>query len=278
MGERILREEGFEVVTVTDGNTALLRLRDVDPDLVLADVSLPGKSGYEICRTVKQQTGFSHVRVVLTAGLLEPFDEVQAKAAKCDAVLKKPFESSVVLDTIKPLIEAARKDKTKSPAHAEPTPEAVVVAPVVAAPVVAAPVDPAPVAVAPAKEPEPEPLVEPPPEKFRQTPTIPMSRGPFVAVPVRVVREPVVETPAGAQPPAEQALVQHPPAVPVEVRPFPITSPLQVGPEQASQAPSSTTEQIDPERIRAAVTLALDAALPKMIDEITERVLLALGH
>jgi len=41
MGERILREEGFEVVTVTDGETALIRLEDVDPDVVLADVFLP---------------------------------------------------------------------------------------------------------------------------------------------------------------------------------------------------------------------------------------------
>jgi len=41
MGERILREEGFEVVTVTDGETALIRLPDVDPDLIMADVFLP---------------------------------------------------------------------------------------------------------------------------------------------------------------------------------------------------------------------------------------------
>ena len=53
MGERILREEGFEVVTVTDGQTALMRLADVDPDVVFADVSLPRKSGYDICREIE---------------------------------------------------------------------------------------------------------------------------------------------------------------------------------------------------------------------------------
>ena len=55
MGERILREEGYEVVTVTDGQTALMRLADVDPDLVFADVSLPTKTGYEICREIKSR-------------------------------------------------------------------------------------------------------------------------------------------------------------------------------------------------------------------------------
>jgi hypothetical protein len=63
--------------------------------------------------------------------------------------------------------------------------------------------------------------------------------------------------------------VQHPPAVPVEVQqvavPTPAISPVSL-------------ENVDAERVRAAVTLALDAALPKMIDEITERVLIALGH
>ena len=94
MGERILREEGFEVVSLTDGDAAFARLSDVDPDLILADVFLPAKSGMEICRHVKSDAHMRHVRVVLTAGLLEPFDEEEARRAGCDAILKKPFEAS----------------------------------------------------------------------------------------------------------------------------------------------------------------------------------------
>jgi CheY-like chemotaxis protein len=107
MGERILREEGFEVVTVTDGETALVRLDDVDPDLILADVFLPRKSGYALCEYVKSQPRHRHVRVVLTAGLLEPLDEAEARRVGCDAIIKKPFEASAVIETIKPLVEAA---------------------------------------------------------------------------------------------------------------------------------------------------------------------------
>ena len=50
-----------------------------------------------------------HVRVILTAGLLESFDDAQAAAVQCDGILKKPFEASVVMETLKPLVEAAHK-------------------------------------------------------------------------------------------------------------------------------------------------------------------------
>ncbi len=52
-----------------NGETALLRMADVDPDLVIADVFLPGRNGFELCRHVKSL--YRHVRVILTAGLLE---------------------------------------------------------------------------------------------------------------------------------------------------------------------------------------------------------------
>ncbi|HEX5228257.1 MAG TPA: response regulator [Bryobacteraceae bacterium] len=115
MGERILRDEGFEVVSLTDGNAAMARLADVDPDLILADVFLPGKSGFELCRYVKAEPRFQHVRVVLTSGLLEPFDEDEAKRAGCDGILKKPFEPPKVVATIGPLVKEAQLARSQSP-------------------------------------------------------------------------------------------------------------------------------------------------------------------
>ncbi len=179
MGERILREEGFEVVTVTDGETALIRMNDVDPDIVMADVFLPLKSGYQLCEHVKSNARHRHTRVVLLAGLLEPVDEREAQRVKADAVLKKPFEASVVVSTIRPLAESAQFARG-------------------------------------VLEPQPAPVPEP---------------------------EPAPQAAAAA----------------------------------AAPAPAPQPE-IDPERVRAAVTLALDTAMPAIIDELTERVLIALGH
>ncbi|MBM3815121.1 MAG: response regulator [Acidimicrobiia bacterium] len=173
MGERILREEGFEVVSVTDGETAFLRLADVDPEVVIADVYLPTRNGFDLCRHIKADPALRHARVILTAGILEEFNEEDARAAGCDAILKKPFEASVVVETIKPLMDAAH-----------------------------------------------------------------FAKGLF-----------------GEQMDAQKAAVAQAVAEVVRQRP-----------------------ELDPERVRAAITLALDAALPAMIEEITERVLVALGH
>jgi len=126
MGVRILREEGFEVVSVTDGEAAVVQLADVNPDLILADVFLPGKSGVELCRLVKESPRHRRARVVLTAGILETFDEDAAKQAGCDAILRKPFEASVVVSTVRELIEqSAAEPQTEPEASTDPDPERV---------------------------------------------------------------------------------------------------------------------------------------------------------
>ncbi|MCC6859528.1 MAG: response regulator [Bryobacterales bacterium] len=161
MGERILREEGFEVVTVSSGENALLRLEDVDPDLLLVDAFLPDVSGFDICERVKGRDGDRRIPVALTAGELETVDDERLKRAQADALLRKPFEASVFTSTVKRLL-----GEEKAAAAAAPR--------------------------------------------------TPPRRPPPVAL-------------------------------------------------------------IDPERVRAAVTLALDAALPAMIEEVTRRVLIALS-
>ena len=107
MGERILSEEGYEVVTVSNADSALIRLDDVDPDVVLADTVMPGRTGYEICQYLKMSPRHRHVRVILTAGVLEPLDEAQTKRVEADGTLKKPFEATALLAAVKPLAEAA---------------------------------------------------------------------------------------------------------------------------------------------------------------------------
>jgi CheY-like chemotaxis protein len=117
MGERILSGEGYQVVWVGDGEAAALRLPEIDPDVVIADANLPGLSGIELCRYIKSSC--RHVRVILTAGQVEEVDESAARRAGCDAILRKPFEASVMLDTLRPLAEKAQQGrKTAAPAAA----------------------------------------------------------------------------------------------------------------------------------------------------------------
>jgi CheY-like chemotaxis protein len=111
MGERILTEEGYEVVTVSNADSALIRLEDADPDVVLADTVMPGRSGYEICQYLKMSPRHKHVRVILTAGVLEDFDEEQVTRAAADGTLKKPFEATALVAAVKPLAAAAEADR-----------------------------------------------------------------------------------------------------------------------------------------------------------------------
>jgi CheY-like chemotaxis protein len=97
MGERILRDEGHEVITVSDGLVAMLRLKDAQPDLIIADISMPEVSGYELCDYVKNNGGLP---VFLTAGAVEPVDESEVARVRADGVLKKPFEASLLLEAI----------------------------------------------------------------------------------------------------------------------------------------------------------------------------------
>jgi CheY-like chemotaxis protein len=107
MGERILSDEGYEVVTVSNADSALIRLEDADPDVVVADAVMPGRTGYDICQYLRMSPRHRHVRVILTSGAQEPIDEARAQLVQADGALQKPFEASALLAAVKPLAEAA---------------------------------------------------------------------------------------------------------------------------------------------------------------------------
>lgn len=124
MGERILRDEGYEVAAVTDGETALLRLKDLAPDVILADISLPTRNGYEICEYVKTSGKFPQTRVILTAGPVTAYDETRAQSAGSDGFVRKPFEASALLNTLQPLVEKPEAQAPPKAAVAAPKPVA----------------------------------------------------------------------------------------------------------------------------------------------------------
>ena len=86
-------DEGMQVITAGDGRDALEKLNQSKPDVVLADVFMPGVDGYELCKFIKQSEQFRGVPVMLLVGSFEPFDEAEAKRAGADDVVTKPFQS-----------------------------------------------------------------------------------------------------------------------------------------------------------------------------------------
>ena len=86
-----LKDQGIDVVAVGNGEAAVRKISDVKPDLVLADVFMPVRNGYEVCRYVKEDSALSHIPVILLVGAFDPLDEQEAQRVGADGVLKKPF-------------------------------------------------------------------------------------------------------------------------------------------------------------------------------------------
>jgi CheY-like chemotaxis protein len=86
-----LKDQGIEVVAVGNGEAAVRKISDIHPDLVLADVFMPVRNGYEVCRYVKEDPTLSHIPVILLVGAFDPLDEQEAQRVGADGVLKKPF-------------------------------------------------------------------------------------------------------------------------------------------------------------------------------------------
>ena len=86
-------DEGVRVVAVGNGQEAIDQIEEIAPDIVLADVFMPARNGYEVCEYVKTNEKLKHIPVMLLVGSFEPFDEAEARRVGADDILTKPFQS-----------------------------------------------------------------------------------------------------------------------------------------------------------------------------------------
>jgi CheY-like chemotaxis protein len=117
-----LKDQGIEVVAVGNGEAAVRKISDIRPDLVLADVFMPVRNGYEVCEYVKTDSTLSHIPVILLVGAFDPLDEQEAQRVGADGVLKKPF---VPPDPLISMVKSAlaRAGIALAAANAAKTPE-----------------------------------------------------------------------------------------------------------------------------------------------------------
>lgn len=87
----VFKEKGIRVVAVGNGEAACRKVPEVRPDVVLADVFMPVRNGYEVCEFVKQDPQFADTPVILLVGAFDPLDEKEAQRVGANGVLKKPF-------------------------------------------------------------------------------------------------------------------------------------------------------------------------------------------
>ena len=122
--ELTFMDEDYEVATAGNGEEALERLEEMTPDVVIADVHMPGASGFDVAKRSKQL--HPDTPVLLLVGTFEPFDEADYQASGADSYLKKPFDSQELLQRVGSLLEAA---PAAEQAAAQPEPSAFAAAP-----------------------------------------------------------------------------------------------------------------------------------------------------
>src|SRR5215211_2619422 len=89
--------DGFEV---NNGEAAIKALDEIRPSVVLADIYMPGKNGYQVCSFVRSHPVFAKIPVVLLVGAFDAFDEESAKQAGATANITKPFEPGALVDLV----------------------------------------------------------------------------------------------------------------------------------------------------------------------------------
>ena len=110
-----LKDQGIDVVAVGNGEAAVRKIADVRPDLVLADVFMPVRNGYEVCQFVKMDSALAHIPVILLVGAFDPLDEQEAQRVGADGVLKKPF---IPPDPLISMVKSALQRSGSASGHA----------------------------------------------------------------------------------------------------------------------------------------------------------------
>jgi twitching motility two-component system response regulator PilH len=100
MGRRILSDAGYDVITVNNGSSALKKIAESKPDLIVLDVYMPGYGGLEVCQRIRESQETARIPVLLTVGKLEPFKPEEARRVRADAYIVKPFEASELLTAL----------------------------------------------------------------------------------------------------------------------------------------------------------------------------------
>lgn len=102
--ELTFADEDIAVTAVGDGQEAVRRIVADPPDIVLADVGMPRRDGYEIAAFVKNDPEFARIPVLLLTGAFEPVDDARARAVRCDGILAKPFDPQVLVARVRELL------------------------------------------------------------------------------------------------------------------------------------------------------------------------------
>ena len=102
-----MKREGYDVLVATDGNQALEAIQREQPALVLLDVMMPGKTGFEVCQAVRADPALDGVRILMLTAKGRETDVGKGLALGANAYMTKPFSTRELVQKVAELLEAA---------------------------------------------------------------------------------------------------------------------------------------------------------------------------
>ena len=103
--EFLMKREGYQVEVANDGEEAVRRIRALRPDLVLLDVMMPKKSGFEVCQEVKSDPALGGVRILMLTAKGRDTEVAKGLALGADAYMTKPFSTRELVDKVRSMLE-----------------------------------------------------------------------------------------------------------------------------------------------------------------------------
>ena len=102
--EFLMKREGHRVTIARDGDTALEAIRRERPDLVLLDVMMPGRSGFEVCQAVRADEALAAVKILMLSAKGRDTDLAKGSALGADAYMTKPFSTRELADKVREML------------------------------------------------------------------------------------------------------------------------------------------------------------------------------
>jgi len=109
-----LGKENYEVYTAKDGNEALERAKQLNPDLIILDVMMPGKTGVEVCKILRAQPVFEETLIIFLTALSDEASQIKGLETGADDYVSKPISPKVLISRVNALFRRIHKEDGKS--------------------------------------------------------------------------------------------------------------------------------------------------------------------
>ena len=105
--EFLMQQSGYEIRIARDGDEALLQMAAFQPDLVLLDVMLPLRNGFEVCQKIRENSAWNRVKLVMLSAKGRDFEVTKGLALGADAYVTKPFSTVELIEQVRQLLASS---------------------------------------------------------------------------------------------------------------------------------------------------------------------------